>query len=134
MGRGGMDEVPLSRQEDCQLDKLFMSQYDGPAYIRRARRVEEALNQLVGRCQVQRLEWLSMVRLRVGLLHSLAGSWPALGRWLAAEQLGALERLHTELAPRLRHAVQPTSSSRTLRHAVRELKESIERFNQRWAE
>src|SRR5207244_3829950 len=40
--------------------------------------------------------------------------------------------LHDELQPRLRVPVEPATAPRTLRRALRELAESIERFNQRW--
>jgi hypothetical protein len=49
-------------------------------------------------------------------------------------QVAALRRLHEELAPRLRDAVEPTTSPRALRRALRELGESIERFNRLWRE
>ncbi len=74
-----------------------------------------------------------MVRLRLGLLHALAGDWGNLRPLLADDdQLDILRRLHAELAPRLRVAVEPTASAGALRQAFRELQESITRFNLRW--
>ena len=46
----------------------LMASYDAPAYVRRARGVQEALEGVLARCRAQRDEWLSMVRLRVGEL------------------------------------------------------------------
>jgi hypothetical protein len=107
--------------------------YDAPAYVRRARRVEQALEDLLDRCRVQRKQWLGMVRLRLGTLRALAGDWNALAPFLAfGHPLRQLELLHDELAPELRVPVQATSSQRRLRGALAELRESMERFNHRW--
>jgi hypothetical protein len=110
-----------------------LAQYDAPAYVRRARGVEEALQRLVERARRQRTEWLAMARLRVGELLALAGAWEALAALVAdGEQLASLERLHAELAPKLRLPPEPTTSARVLRGKLRELCASLERFNRRW--
>ena len=130
-----MDDVPIPSIEDCKNAwKTFQAMYDAPAYVRRERAVEAAYDGLLERCRRQREEWLPMVRLRLGTVKALAGDWPALLPCLAdPSQLGQLERLHDELAPKLRGAVAPTASLRKLRGALAELKDSIERFNRRWA-
>jgi hypothetical protein len=72
---------------------------------------------------------------RLGLLRGLAGDWPTLLPLLAdEEQLAVLRQLEEDLRPRLRSPVRPTSSRWALRRALRELNESLERFNQRWQE
>src|SRR5262249_55939665 len=115
--------------EGRELNDL-MGMFDAPAYIRRARGVEQALQYLLGQARQQRDDWLGMVRLRLGVLHALAGDWSALRPWLADDdQVRLLEALHRELAPRLRLPPPRTSSSRALRRALRELLDSIERFN-----
>src|SRR5205823_3259395 len=116
---------------------LFQSQieagYDGPAYVRRARGVHQAFDTLLHRCRKQRDEWLPMVRLRLALLHALAGDWERLRPLLAnGGRLEELQGLHAELQPRLRGQVDRTSSVRALRGALCELRESIEYFNRRW--
>jgi hypothetical protein len=131
-----VDDCPfpiLGRDDGSQEAKEFMTQYDAPAYVRRARQVEEAYQDLLRRCRHQRDQWLVLVRLRLGTLHALALHWERLRPWLADEShIAALERLHAELAPRLRLSVEPTSSDREIRRALRELKESIDYFNARW--
>jgi hypothetical protein len=129
-----VDDVPiLGRGADHYLVKMFEAQYDAPAYVRRARQVEDAWESLVHRCRQQRDEWLGMARVRLGLLRGLAGDWAALRPLLADDdQLGALRHLEALLQPRLRSPVERTSSARALRRALRELVESLERFNQRW--
>jgi hypothetical protein len=129
-----VDDVPiLGRGDEHHLLKTFEAQYDAPAYIRRARQVEDAWETLLHRCRRQRDEWLPMVRTRLGLVRGLAGDWAALRPWLADdEQVALLRHLEEVLQPRLRAAVEPTSSGRALRRALRELTESLERFNGRW--
>jgi hypothetical protein len=112
-----------------------LAQYDAPAFVRRARRVQGLFEQLVASCRKQRDEWLEMVRTRVGLVHALAGDWDSLRPLVADEgQLEAVRDLHAVLAPELRAAVRRTASVRTLRLALTQLNESIERFNRRWQE
>jgi hypothetical protein len=131
-----MDEFVIpGRSDGLVAAQRIQASYDAPAYVRRARQVQDAFDQLIGRCRLQRDRWLPMVRLRLGLLRELAGDWQALLPWLAdVEQVGVLRQLHEDLNPRLRVPVQPTSSARVLRRALRELRESIERFNRRWQE
>jgi hypothetical protein len=112
----------------------IVSKFDAPAYVRRARQVEEAFAQLLAAARGRRAEWLTMVRLRLGLLRAHAGAWEALAPLLEdAEQVAELTALHDALQPRLRVRIEPTASIGTLRRALRELTESIERFNRRWA-
>jgi hypothetical protein len=112
-----------------------VSHYDVPAYVRRARGVQDAFEHLLRTCRAKRDELLAMVRTRVGVLHGLAGDWAVLRPLLADdEQVHALRQLHADLNPKLRVPVTPTSSLWALRRAIRELSESIERFNRRWQE
>jgi len=128
------EQAPLSRDEAHEVFKQFASHYDAPAYVRRARQVEDAFNQLLARCRAQRDEWLKMVRVRLGLLRMQAGDWAVLRPWLDDGQIELLDRLHIELAPRLHVRVEATASGRALRRSLRELAESIARFNRRWTE
>jgi hypothetical protein len=129
-----LDEIQILGCEDHRHGvNRFLAHYGAPAYVRRARQVEEALDALVGHCRRQRDEWLDLVRIRLGQLHGLAGDWAALRPLVADEgQIQRLSDLHAELKPRLRLPVASTSSARALRRALRELRESIDRFNHRW--
>ncbi|HJT75753.1 MAG TPA: hypothetical protein VJ739_00990 [Gemmataceae bacterium] len=131
-----MHDLPiLGPGDDRRLVKQFLSQYDVPAYVRRARQVEDAWEQVLHRCRLRRDEWLLMVRLRLGTLHGLAGSWEALAPLLADEgEAEVLRQLHETLQPRLRAPIRPTSSLLALRRALRELTDSLEHFNARWRE
>jgi hypothetical protein len=131
-----MDEdLHIIGRNDDRLFKQFEAHYDVPAYVRRARGVQDAFEHLLRTCRAKRDELLAMVRTRVGVLHGLAGDWAVLRPLLADdEQVHALRQLHADLNPKLRVPVTPTSSLWALRRAIRELSESIERFNRRWQE
>jgi hypothetical protein len=127
------EEVILGRDEEGQVFKQFLSQFDAPAYIRRARVMQGAFEQLLDQCRRKRAEWLIMTRLRIAMLHALAGDWNNLRLFLADdEQLDILRYHLAALASPLRAPVEPTTSSRALRHALRELNESLEHFNDHW--
>lgn len=129
-----MDEIPiLGRDDDSRMFSRLLTQFDAPAYIRRARAVQAALDQLFDRCRRQRAEWLKMVRLRVGMLHALSGDWDALRPLVADdEQLDILRYQLAALASPLRAPIEPTTSARALRRALRELNESLGQFNKHW--
>jgi hypothetical protein len=130
-----VSEIPIPREDGRQAFNELLALYDGPAYLRRARRVQAAHEQLLEQCRGQRDEWLALVRVRLGTLRGLAGTWEALAPHLADEgQVRLLDELWEALDPHLRLPVEPTTSARVLREAVRELGESVERFNRRWLE
>src|SRR5438105_14005788 len=103
-GALAVDEVPIpGRDESRNAFKEMVAIYGGPAFVRRARDVEVALDELLQRCRMQREQWLPMVRLRLGTLHALAGDWTVLRPFLATdEDVRDLEQLHEELNPVLR--------------------------------
>jgi hypothetical protein len=129
-----VDEVKIAgREDERDLFKQFTTHYDAPAYMRRAKAVQETFNLLVDRCRVKREELIAMTRSRLGVLQGLAGEWSRLLPHLAdAEQLGTLDRLVELVTPKVAAPVAPTSSPRQLRNALLELNESIARFNRRW--
>ena len=128
-----MSDIPSLGSREEQAAREVLGHYDAPAYVRRARQVHGAYDELLARCRQQRQEWLDMVRLRVGLLRALAGDWVALRPFLADDsQVTILRGLHEELAQELRVPVEATSSAHELRRALVELNESLDRFNGRW--
>jgi hypothetical protein len=128
-----LDELPIVSGESGRRQMLEMlGRFDGPAYLRRARGVQQAYEGLLARCRRQRAEWLAMVRLLVGELAARAGGWAPLEALLGKEQADLLAGLHAELSPKLRVPVKPTTSARALRRAIGELNEALERFNRRW--
>jgi hypothetical protein len=128
-----MDEIPVLGHPEDKLLKQLLAHYGVPAYARRALEVQEAFEQLQNHSRARREEWLQMVRLRLGRLYALAGSWDRLRPWLTnKDQILELQELHTKLKPHLRGQVARAHSSRVLYHSLDELKESIARFNRRW--
>jgi hypothetical protein len=120
---------PLHERQVMQL----IASYGGPAFVRRARRVQDAFDVLVAHCQRQRDKWLTMVCIRLALLHALAGDWARLSPWLTGDaQLAILRGLHAELSPMLRAESRATASQRKLSQALREFVESVQCFNSRW--
>ncbi len=108
--------------------------FDAPAYVRRARQVENSLAELLQRCRQQQEKWLPMARLLLGRLAALAPGWDHLRSLLADDaQLEVLRGLHEKLQPRLRAPVEPTGSVYVLRRALEELIDNLDRFNGRWS-
>jgi hypothetical protein len=111
---------------------MVAAHYDAPAYIRRARRVEQAYDDLVERCRKQRREWLAGVRLHLGALKAGAGTWDALRPILADdEQVDVLKCLHAE-AGDPKHAMTGPAHQPGRRRVLWYLCQSVERFNRRW--
>ena len=112
------------------LARELLGLYDSPAYVRRALRVHHAIESLLHRCRRQREEWLAGVRLR-------------LRQWQAAERDAPKEE--SDGAPRRAHLqrlcqdllqtdaeVKPWLAAGRPKRLLRELEQSIERFNRRW--
>ena len=111
----------------------ILSLNGGPAFARRGRDVQLAFDAVVETCLKQREEWLKFVRLSLGTLFALAGSAAALEAFLGdPEQFQTLEKLMRDLQPHLRVPPAATSSARHLRQALAEVRDAIERFNERW--
>ena len=129
-----MADPGMTSDRDAQkLFQQFIAQHDGPAYLRRARRLNDAIAALHERCRKQREEWLLMPRLHLGRLRALAGVWENLRPLVHDDaQLAQLERCHAELEPKLRLPLDPTTSARQLRQGLRAVLESNRRFNDRW--
>jgi hypothetical protein len=130
-----VDDVAGGGETDL-FEKKVLGRFDAPAYVRRARAVEESLRNLVLECRGKRDALALMPRLRVGRLRLQAGGdWAALRPFLADDdQPAVLQALHDELRPVLRAPVAPLTAARRLRKALRELVASVEGLNRRWLE
>lgn len=128
-----MEAIPYGGDADRRQENEIARLFDAPAYIRRARAVEQALEALLVRGRSQRDEWLAMPRLRLGQLRARAGDWSALVSHLADHAaLDTLRWLEEHLTPRLRVPLAATTSPRVLRAALDELIDALELFNARW--
>jgi hypothetical protein len=125
-------EVSPARDDELRIRMIVAAQYDAPAYVRRARAVEDAFDDLLAGCRRQRVEWLAGVRLHLGALRAGAGAWSALRPILADdEQIDVLRLLHAEAGDPEYPMIGP-QRERGLRRALRALAASVERFNRRW--
>jgi hypothetical protein len=129
-----VEEVRISTDDAAVVFNQVVARFDAPAYVRRAQRVQQNLDDLIARCRKQRTEWLMMTRLHIGTLRALAGDWVSLQKYVSEDGLRELERLHDELQPQLRLPVERDDSPRVLRAALAEVRASIARFNRRWEE
>jgi hypothetical protein len=118
--------------QELRLRMAVAAQYDAPAYIRRAKGVEAALEVVLEQCRRKRVEWLFGVRLHIGVLLAGVTDWSELRPLLEDDdQLEVLERLHAEAG----ELDVPTTGPRSRagrRRALAALRASVERFNRRW--
>jgi hypothetical protein len=126
------ERIDLRYDPELRIRMRVAAQYDAPAYVRRARRVEDAYEELLDRCRGRRVELLEGVRLHLGALRAGTGSWDAVRPLLAdAEQVTVLDHLYAEAGDPAYPMTGPTDPRR-LRRALRALAQSVERFNRRW--
>jgi hypothetical protein len=122
-GEATVDEVPiLSGSSEDRLFKQFVARYDVPAYVRRARRVQDAFNDLVARCRHERDKRLEIVRMHARAVFALVNE----------EARPQLLTLGSALGVPIPPASPGRLSPYKLRRATAELTESIERFNRSW--
>ncbi len=128
------DELAVpSRTDNFDQFRQVLIGHGGPAFLRRAAQVNGAYDHMLDSCRRQRVELLSMVRLRLATLLALAGDWNVLRSHIPEhDSIEGLKQLHAELNPQLRCPVAPNQSPRALARAVAELIESVETFNRRW--
>lgn len=121
--------------EDTRLFQQVTAQFDAPAFVRRARSVDDAWQRLVVRCETKRDELLRLPRLRLGVVLATAGDWSRVGG-LLADPAGVhdLQELFTLWQPQLRARVDRANSLRPLAQALAQLCDSFERFNRKWSE
>ncbi|QDU64823.1 hypothetical protein Pan216_57160 [Planctomycetes bacterium Pan216] len=125
-----MDVMPGS-DGWAQGAKQMLGLCDAPAYLRRARRVEESIERVARRCESKRYELLDGVRFRLR-------GWNR----LCQDDGTNWERLPEEMR-RLLEIVSSTAFSEgdrriafgvtgTVRDLLEAINESVERFNRRW--
>src|SRR5262249_14153704 len=133
-GSGRMEGSDLSAcDRDQRLVQYLQARFDAPAYVRRARQVQEALDLLLGRCQAQRAQWLQEGQGVLADLAALAGSWDDVSSWLpSGTGPDFLPRLAQVCAARVVFAPR-AAASRRLHRAVSRLAGWILAFNHRWS-
>jgi len=116
---------------DC--DKAVYA-FDAPAFMRRARAVDDAWTGLLDACRNARTRLLEMPRMRLARLFALGQlalkPAPAI---CSADDLAYLRELFQQWQPQLKAAVKPARSAGELERASADLARSFQRFNERWA-
>jgi hypothetical protein len=108
--------------------KELMGLFDVPAFARRGQDMEYSLRRIHTRCRDQREEFLEMVRVRLRQWSRVAagpGDW----RQVFAEPIDSLWHHAQSEPPAWAGRLAPV---RQLRTVARDLKASVERFNERW--
>src|SRR5580704_9886178 len=108
-GQRAMEEAPiLGSSREQKIFNQVIALHGAPAYVRRAQKVQAAWDGIVEKCRRQHHQWLSMVRMRLAVLHALAGEWTSLAGVVPdAAALDAIVTLHRELRPNLRQPARP---------------------------
>jgi hypothetical protein len=115
----------ISIDDDRRLLMQLVGQYDAPAYVRRARAVEHAHEQILERCRRQRRDWLAGVRLHLKWMSQAANDGELDPTVFEVIQVLRCESEFTER--------EPMKSGRGMKSTVRQLRGSVIRFNRRWA-
>ena len=112
----------------------FVAQFDTPAFIKRARRTEEAVTQIIACCRDRRNVLLEIPAMRLATVGArVAYGWPSLVAYLQDDSAADyLDSLYDEWKPHLRVRIQVTDSPRKIRRALRELATSFGNFNRKW--
>lgn len=123
--------------DERHLFQQIIASFDTPAYMRRARDVEAAWNEIIMRCQRKYDELVEMPKLRLAQLHALtAGRLSALPAFtkglISADHAAKLQELFDQWRPELQAPIRPTSSPIAVQSAASRLVESFARFNTQW--
>jgi hypothetical protein len=105
---------------------------DGPAFIRRARRVQAEWEVILERCRKERERLLEMPRMRLAQLLAIAGSWSRVATVTGELSTARLEALHRQWRPRLRAVLPQSPKESDVLRALELCQESFDRFNGRW--
>src|SRR5262249_28770915 len=128
-----MDDVPIAgRDSDARVFKQVLAHFSAPAYVVRARQVEQAFEDLIHRCTRRRDEWLKDIRRRLSSLCSVEENCNVIRRYMSNdEQFSILLQLSTSPGETKGQPGQ-LSFGRATRRELRELRSNIERFNKKW--
>jgi hypothetical protein len=127
-------EGVLPRDDGRRLLRQVQAAHGALAFMRRAKLVESAYQELLGRCRAWRGQELAPVRRLLGWLLGECGTWQAARPWLTDDEpVRTLTELTAAVGLPERAPAAPTSA-RKIRRALRDLREGVERFNGRWSE
>lgn len=121
--------------DETQLFKKITSAFDTPAYMRRARQVEDDWSQLLVGCRRERMRLLEMPRLRLARFMALSRPWAQNPAAICAlAEFLYLSELDRDWQTKLRTVVQPARSESQARKGLQLTADSFANFNRRWSE
>jgi hypothetical protein len=114
--------------------KMLLEQGEEPSFLRRAREVHDAWEELLKRCLSHRDEALRLPRMHLGnLSRQVNGDWSRLATFLADEsQVSVFANLYAQWKPSLPDAIKSSSPWSTLRSSLIGFADSVDRFNRMW--
>ncbi len=134
--RAFMSQTPYRDYEGSRGEflKMLAEQGEEPSFLRRAKAVQDAWEDLLERCQSHRDEKLRGVRMHLGnLARQLNGDWSRLATLLADErQVSEFGALYDQWKPRLPAVIKSTSPWSTIRSSLVGFVDSVDRFNGAW--
>ena len=131
MYRDPYSDYEGSRRE---LLKMLVEPGEEPAFLRRARTVDDAWQQLLATCRSQRDEMLKGPQLHLSILaEHVRNDWSQVADYLAdAEQFRYFESLYVGWRPHLNFKRGRTIWRRNCRRLVAAFIESADRFDRAW--
>jgi hypothetical protein len=124
--------MPLN--DNPQNSDEVMYAFDAPAFVRRARGVEDAWGTLLDGCRGERRRLLEMPRMRLARFFALGQFSRQIPLSICnTDDLTYLRGLHQEWKPQLRAVVRAARSTAELERAKDDLARSFRRFNERWS-
>jgi hypothetical protein len=127
-----MDEILIPGNDDTNfLGKYVIATQGGPAYVRRGRRVEEALEQLLAKCEDRWEQDVGPVVEKLCLVRTMPQLEDRMRPLLADEaELAVFRQLEGRLLAKPPVTILP---ERQFPRAFRDLIAAIDRFNAAWA-
>ncbi len=125
-----MHDTSLERRQDT-LTQALLGRFDVPAYVRRARGVQDALDALLIRCRQQRRQWAAGLRSRLAELLAAVGGWAGLVASVGEPTSAVVKALWDELTPE-EWPLDRVSAPAQYRRLLNDLVSGVRRLNSRF--
>lgn len=122
----------MRNHDEQQTFQQIAGVFDEPAFIRRAKRTDNAWTFLLQRAEREYLERLKMPLMRVARLEMLSSGFRAFGDHLEPTSILAISRLFELHSPVLKRRLPPATRSSELAKETASLIDSFDRFNAKW--
>jgi hypothetical protein len=126
-----MHDISLERRQDT-LTQALLGRFGVPAYVRRARGVQDALDGLQIRCRQQRRQWAADLRGCLTEVLAAVGGWDSLVAAVGEPTSTMVKALWEELTPEERPANRVAVSPARQRRLLNDLVSNVRRLNSRF--